>query len=70
MPGDRDVTRAWLRDGAGPMRDRRAPRGGARNESRDLIAEEAGERLMDGVDGRGRVVPEPAASSVRRLLGR
>lgn len=54
MAHDPSITKAWLRGGAGPMRDRRAPRGGARNESADLLAEaleelqEAAEEAPDG----------------------
>ncbi len=36
---------AWLRGGAGPMRARRAERGGTRNDSRDLL-----EQALDEVE--------------------
>jgi hypothetical protein len=39
MPADKSITAAWLRGGAGAMKDRRAPRGGARNEQADWMAE-------------------------------
>lgn len=45
MSGHRP-TDAWLRGGAGPMRDRRSPRGGARNDSRDLADQAAEEAAL------------------------
>lgn len=45
---------AWLRGGAGPHHDRRASRGGARNDSRDWVYEAAEEsRPQDAEDNRG-----------------
>jgi hypothetical protein len=41
------ATSAWLRGGAGPMADRRAPRGGARNEMADALEEYGWERRAD-----------------------
>jgi hypothetical protein len=43
---DRKAIFAWLRGGAGYMKDRRSSRGGATNESRDLL-EEALEESVD-----------------------
>jgi len=41
------ITDAWLRSGAGPMKDRRAPKGGSKNTTKDLLNEVADEHLWD-----------------------
>jgi len=37
---DARIPKAWLRGGAGPMKDRRAPRGGDRAERRQAIEDQ------------------------------
>lgn len=36
-PRNKDATKAWLRGGAGPMKDRRAPRGGSSNLTKEQL---------------------------------